>query len=412
MRKILSRLDLNDNITIVLIEAVFLGILFASDAFLPVFLTRLGASAFQVSLISSMPAVAGLVFSIPMGNFLQNRRRMVSWYSMPRMATAAAYTLTGVVPFLFIAQGTAVIAILGVWAVATIPQVILMITFSVVMNAVAGPERRYDMMAKRWAIVGLTSAVSMAGMGWMLEQIVFPLNYQILFISLAVLGGVFAYYFGNRINLPENTRPRPSQRTPLLQTLKEYTVLLKKNPSFSKFMRNRFVFMLGMMTANPLFAVYYVRQAHATDSWIGIISTVQMSVMVVGYFFWMRQARKKISNRSILLWTTLGLGLYPALIATTQSVQVIALITGAAYFFQAGLDLVFFDELMSFVPIEESIQYVSLAQSIQYIATIAGPLLGSFLAGQIGLVGALLVGAVIRGLGFLLFFFRKQSIID
>jgi predicted MFS family arabinose efflux permease len=76
---------------------------------------------------------------------------------------------------------------------------------------------------------------------------------------------------------------------------------------------------------------------------------------------------------------------------------------GLAGFFQAGIDLVFFDELMKTVPPEYSATFVSLAQSIQYLSAILAPLLGATLADSIGLGPALLVSAGLRLLGFLLF---------
>jgi predicted MFS family arabinose efflux permease len=401
---ILQKPNLNKNSTAVLIEAIFLGILFSSEPFLPVFLTRLGATTFQVGLLTSMPAVAGLLLTIPLGQYLINSRQIADWYRYPRLAGSVAYVFTGLIPFLVSAPQLSIMLILVVWAAATLPHVILMITFSVVMNAVAGPKGRYELMARRHAIVVLVSAASVAGAGWFLEQIAFPLNFQLLFMFFSILGGGAAFYFASHIKLPEKT----SVYTPpvsIQKTMQDFRVILRENPSFTSFVWIRFVFMLGYMTVLPLIPVYYVREVQASDGWIGLISTVQLGVMVFGYFFWLRQTRGKLSNRTMLLATTLVLAVYPAIIACTHKVELIALVTGLAFFFQAGLDLVFFDELMRTVPEGESIRYISLAQSIQYIAAITGPLLGSFLSGHIGLSGALFVGAAIRGIGFLLFFF-------
>jgi hypothetical protein len=71
--------------------------------------------------------------------------------------------------------------------------------------------------------------------------------------------------------------------------------------------------------------------------------------------------------------------------------------------FQAGLDLVFFDELMKTVPIDQSATFVSLAQTLQYLSMMAMPLLGTLMAAQIGIEGAFLASAGIRLAGFGLF---------
>jgi predicted MFS family arabinose efflux permease len=55
------------------------------------------------------------------------------------------------------------------------------------------------------------------------------------------------------------------------------------------------------------------------------------------------------------------------------------------------------------VPPAYSATFVSLAQSLQNVAMVASPLLGAWLADQIGLSGALLVSAGLRLVGFVLF---------
>jgi MFS family permease len=126
----------------------------------------------------------------------------------------------------------------------------------------------------------------------------------------------------------------------------------------------------------------------------------------VGYFFWSRMSRKR-GARSVLLWTTLGLSLYPFLTALTHQPWQIAIYAGVAGIFQAGLDLIFFDELMRTVPPELSATFVSFAQGVQYISAIAAPIVGTALADQFGIGFGLILSAGLRLLGFLLFLIDK-----
>jgi MFS family permease len=140
----------------------------------------------------------------------------------------------------------------------------------------------------------------------------------------------------------------------------------------------------------------------ATDGQIGTVNMTLTLVMLVGYFLWPRISRRR-GGRFVLLATTLGMTLYPALSAATPQIHLIILYAGIAGLFQAGLDLVFFDELMKTVPPEYSATFVALAQSMQYLSMIIAPLLGTWLADYIGLGGALWLSAGLRLLGFLLF---------
>jgi hypothetical protein len=82
---------------------------------------------------------------------------------------------------------------------------------------------------------------------------------------------------------------------------------------------------------------------------------------------------------------------------------VLALLAGLAGIFQAGFDLVFFDELMKRVPAGQAPLFVSFDQSTQNLAAVAAPLIGTLLADRLGLGGALLVSAGLRLLACVLF---------
>jgi MFS family permease len=125
-------------------------------------------------------------------------------------------------------------------------------------------------------------------------------------------------------------------------------------------------------------------------------------IMLIGYFLWPWVSRRR-NGRFVLLATTFGMTFYPALSAAAPQINWIIVFAGIAGLFQAGLDLVFFDELMKTVPADYSAMFVSLSQSMQYLSMIIAPLLGTWLADFIGLGGALWLSAGLRLLGFLLF---------
>lgn len=388
------------NYLYVQIDAIAIGLSSAASPFLPVFLTRLGATNVQVSLLSSMPGITGLLLAIFIGRFLQGRRNIVPWFSASRLLVVSSYAATGLAPFL-VPEEYLIQTILAIWALATVPQTALAVCFSVVMNAVAGPRHRYDLMSRRWSILGLTNAIMVTLAGQVLEQFDFPINYQLVFLSLSV-GGLLSYYFSSRIALPDSDpQPAPPGRT-LRQRARDYFDLVLSQRDFARFSAKRFVYQFGIQLALPLFPIYFVREVQANDAWIGVINTAQTAALLIGYFLWPRQSHQR-GARFVLLCTTFGLSLYPALVASTHSVTAITLFAGIAGIFQAGIDLVFFDELMKTVPVEYSATFVSLAQSLNYLAAMLAPVVGAWLSEHIGLSGALVAGAIIRLVGFALF---------
>ncbi len=393
------------NFRYVQIDGIGVSISNVASPFLPVFLTRLGASNFQVGLLSSMPGVTGLLLAIVVGRFLQTRRNIVPWYSLSRLLVILCFALTGGLIFLAPPE-TMIVSTLVIWALATIPQTALAVAFSVVMNAVAGPEGRYALLSRRWAIFGLTGAVGTFIVTRLIDLITFPLNYAVMFLTLS-LGGFLSYYFSSRIVVPDQSPAPLAKSESARETVRNYLTLLRKTPAFVSFASKRFVYFSALVLSLPILPLYLVREVKASDSEIGVISMAMNLVMLAGYYIWPRVS-KRWGGRIVLLATTFGMILHPALSASTTRIDLLILFAGLAGFFEGGLNLVFFDELMKTVPAEYSAMFVSLAQSMQYLSLIVAPLLGTWLAGFIGLGGALWLSAGIRLVGFLLFL-KKDS---
>lgn len=381
------------------IDAIGVGLANAAAPFLPVFLTRLGATTVEVGLLSSLPAISGLLFAIPMGRFLQRQANIIPWFSGTRLMVILGYALTGIVTFI-VPPDFRVISVIMLWAFQTIPQTILSISFSVVMNAVAGPTGRFELMSRRWSILGLTTTVTVFLIGQIISGGEFPLNYQLMFIALSI-GGLGSFYFSSHIDIPKQPVPKAVAR----QRISDYWRQIISEQPFISFNVKRFVYTTGLFLATPIFPVYFVKQLQATDAWIALISTAQTGVMILGYYFWTRQSRRH-GSRLVVLATTFGLSFYPLLTALTNEIAFIPLYAAFAGIFQAGLDLVFFDELLKTVPEKLSASFVSFAQSMQYIPAMIGPLLGSALADWLGLSTALIISTAIRLLGAGLFFFN------
>jgi Na+/melibiose symporter-like transporter len=388
------------NVRNVLIDGTGVGLVQGVATFLSVFLVRLGASPLLVGLLTSMPALTGIILAIPVGRLLERQRNVVPWYSRARVWVLGSYAITGLVPFLF-PLNIAPIPIIAIWAIATIPQTIVNVAFTIVMSAVAGPNQRYYLMSRRWSVLGVTSAITVVLVGVLLDQISFPLNYQVVFIA-SFAGGLLSFAFSSRIEIPDNdpadTAASPSRR----ERLREGLAALRENVAYSRFLVSQFVFRCGLALALPLFPLYWVRQLHASDSWIGIINTVNSGVLMVAYFIWSALSRRK--GNVLVLWVcAFGLSFYPLLTGLTHSVPPLAIYAGLAGIFGAGIDLVLFDILLSTCPPRHQASYIALYQTTTYIATFLAPTLGTFIAGSFGYAPALFIGSGLRFAGAALF---------
>jgi len=399
----LTRLQ-RHNFTICQMDAFSVGIVMGVQPFLSVFLTRLGATNFQVGLLSSIPGLVGLFLSIVVGRFLQSRTNIVPWYAGSRIIRIAKYGLAGAVS-LVLPDAYAIPAILGLWAIISVPETMLSVSFTVIMNAVAGPKGRYAFLSRRWSIIGLVSAFMALLTGQLLDAIPFPLNYQVAFITFASISVVISFFVVRRYTVPAQTQlgTQPTSAVDSVRMpLKSVVQLVLVERKFVSFLTKRLVFILGTWLVMPLFSLYYVRVVGASDAWISWFTTAEKLALLVGYVFWTRQ-RTLRGGRFVLLGTTLGMSLYPLLVASTQRVEILVILAAMAGVFSAGLKLVLFDELMKTVPAAHSATFVGVSMTLQNLMSVVGPLFSTKLADSIGLGWALVVGACVRLLGFALF---------
>jgi Na+/melibiose symporter-like transporter len=218
------------------------------------------------------------------------------------------------------------------------------------LEALHGQEGRYDLMSRRWSILGITNALAVATAGQVLEWLGFPFNYQAVFLALS-LGGLLSYYYSSKIALADVEPPDIQPGRSLAGRVGDYYRLVRRNKPFVSFASKRFVYQFGMVIATPLLPLYYVHTVEASDAAIGWINMAATTTLVIGYFLWPRQSRLHGAH-FVLLAATFGLGLFPGLVSSTRSVALIVFFSMLSGIFQAGIDLVFFDELMKTVPVE------------------------------------------------------------
>ncbi len=383
----------------VMVDGIGVGLVTGVASFLSVFLIRLGASNLQVGLLTAMPAVTGALLALAIGDFIQRRSNIILWYARSRLWVLSSYALTGLVPF--VAGSRTTIAIIVIWALATLPQTMVNVTFTLVMGAVAGPEKRLALMSRRWTSLGITNAVSVAVVGWTLDRMAFPINYQVVFIA-SFVGGLVSYYFSTSIVLPAGSHVPDTKRTPWYATYRNMGRLLTEQPAFARFVISQFVYRCGMAMAIPLFPLYWVRIIKASDASIGLISTVGSGVLLVAYTTWSAVARRR-GERSVLILCGAGLAVYPLLVGFSTEVWQLILLSGLAGIFVAGADLVLFDLLVATCDPERRGPSVGLYHTTTYLATFLAPLLATAAADRIGIIPMLFAAGVLRAAGTLLF---------
>jgi MFS family permease len=382
-------------------DSVAMGVVNAASPFLPVLVARLGGTAFTISLLTSIPAVAGFILAIPIGQFLQRRGHAVKWYATARLISNMSYALIGLTVALA-PRDIVIPLIVAIWAIAAIPSTMGAVLFPIVMDGAAGPHGRLELMSRRWSWMGLTMAITVSIVGIFLERVPFPMNYAIAFASFS-LGGVASYLFSRQFRIPRvDPPPRAVAHPSLRERFRSGRALMRSQPAFLHYSVRQLVYVSGTRMALPLIPLYFVTVVNAPDAWIGIIATGQSLALLSGYQFWKRESRIR-GTRILLLIVLFVTALYPAALSLIDRMIIVAVLATVAAFFSAGVDLILFDELMNTVPRQYGVTFASIDTTLVNMATIVMPLVGAAVSGLFGIETALRVSTFLSLCGLLLF---------
>ena len=355
------------------------------------FIARLGGSAFEVGLLTAIPAVFAVMLAIPFGQVLQRQTRIVAWNSRGRLLGHLGYGVMALIVATLSPQ-QAVPAVLVVWAVAAVPQTIGIVAFPVVMDGAAGPRGRMELMSRRWSIMGVTSAIVVALVGVTLDLLPFPAGYALMFAGFAV-AGVISYQFSSRYRVVAHGTEAAS-RSSLWQRIRGVGAIARAHPAFLGYSARQLVYIAGVRLTLPLIPLYFVRELHAPDVWIG--PSRSPSPRPCWWATCTGAARRASAGGCSCSSTTLLVSsLYPVAISLTGNLAVVAVLAAVASLFSAGVDLALFDELMDRIPRQYGVTFTALDTTFANTATIVAPLAGAAIAGAIGIQDALRVGSII-----------------
>ena len=394
------------NWRLVQLDSLFIGVVNASGTFLPVFLLRLGASPSDIGLLTALPALAAFALAIPFGRWLQRRRNTIPWYSRLRLVAWSSYAVMAAVAAL-VPREQAIPILLAVWALASLPSTAALVTFPMVMDGAAGPGGRFDLLGRRWAIAGVSGAISVALGGQLLGMFAFPTNFEVLLVVVSV-AGLGSYLQSSRLVIPDQAPIATPVHGPGRARLAGLWRLIASNRAFVRYEVRGFVYVASIGLAMPVLPLFYVHEVGAPDEWIGVIGSAASAGSVLGYLVARQLARRQVAAMTFLP-ALLVASVAPAvmsLIGWLPAVAAIAFVMGVA---GAGAQLALFDQLMRRIPADHGITFSSVDQSVQNLALVITPNIGGVLALTLGVREALIVVASVGFVAFVLFLLDSRA---
>lgn len=368
--------------------------------FLNIYATRIGASSFQIGLISAMSAVVNLFLAIPAGRWLskRNTNRAIFWTSV---LYRIGFIFLIFIPH-FLEDAPQINAIIVLTFLMAIPLTPLGVGFNALF-AEAVPERfRAHVAGTRNVVLAVTFILTSLISGIILDNTSFPLGYQIVF-GIGAFGAAFSSYhlfFVKPIPemgpaFPPAPQPAPEKRT--LSPLKIFSALRTDilSTPFNKVLLALFAFHLTHQFTAPVYPLYNVRVLELTDNNLGISQALYYGTMLIGSVQF-RHMVHRFGHKKVTGFGVIGMSLYPLLLAfTTQLWQFysIAFIGGFTWAWTNGA---YANYMLERIPSDDRPSHLAWYTISLNIALLGGSLGGSAIAEGMGLVNALVLFGVLR----------------
>jgi MFS family permease len=373
-------------------------------AFISVFLVRLGAPNAVVGFLAAAPALGSIFLSVPAATRLEGRRDLVRIVCISRAVMRLPLLLIAIVPF-FLTGDAEIWTIVALWTFTSIPAAVVNQAWTGVVAAIVPPSRRPRVNGNRWALLSVVTAVAGAAFGRSLDLVPAPLNFQFVFLVSFVAGWATIHLFA-QIRLPDEAKASPSALPAARRSsprLGEYLTIVRDYPPFARFILTAFVYRIGLNLPVALFSIYWVREAQASNTIIGVQNTAANLALVASYLLWGQTAARR-GHRIVLLLASAGTSLYPLATAFVRQeiwLVPVALIWGT---FASGIDVSFFEALLRSSPPERLQTFIGINSSLANLVIFVAPIGGTILADLIGIRFALLLAATIGLIGTGLFY--------
>jgi MFS family permease len=372
-----------------------------ANSFLSVFTIRLGGSDIHVGLLSALPALITFLVSIPGSHLIEREKKSLSVLTNTAVLNRFGYLVIALVPLILVEhRADAIVAAVGL---LSIPGAIASVAFTTMFARAVKPEYRAHVVSVRNVALGLTStAVAFIG-GKFLDYVQFPINYQILF-AIGFVGSMVSAYYLSRLCLP--VEPAPMRAKPAPVRSFDLFKMLRADDRYLRFVIVSFVFQWGVFFSLPLYPIFWVRNLHAADGWIGLINTISTGLTIFFYPVWARIAMRH-GNRPLLIAAAIGLTFYPLATALAPSIEWIIVVSFIAGVFNPAYGLASFNGLLEVSPEENRSSYIAIYNTLINVASFAGPIISTSLIVIFGIQALLVFATVLRLIGAFLFWQQR-----
>lgn len=368
-----------------------------SNNFFPIFaITILGATNYQVGLISSLPPLMALLMTIPAAVLLNRAHTQKKLVAMAVLLARLMFLLIILLVYLPSAAFQAW-AFLAVLALMSIPNAVANIGWQTLIGGLVSNSRRGTFFSDRNRFLTMVGLVSTLLIGILMKDASDNVvAYQVLF--------AIAFCFG----LVEVFLLMKHEEGPVII---EGPIAKKKLMDWSIFQHSSYVwFLVGALFFNftwqmawGIFNIYHVRVVGATIFWISMFSVGSMLMQIVTFPLWNKWAEQK-SNVRVFVWAAIGMATTPFLTVLSTNLYYLTLVQTTSGFFLSGTVLLLFNLLLEQSPEKSRTYCITTYNVLLAVVAFLAPQIGIWLLNVFGVETAMYINSGLRFLSAALFF--------
>lgn len=347
----------------------------------------LGATNYQVSLISSLPSIVGMAAMLPAAiivNKLEEKRKFTA-YSI--FFTRFFLLIMVFLPIFKSEQISWLFVILI--ALMNFPGTFMNLSWQAFIGDLIPADRRNNFFGQRNRVLTFTGMIVtlIVGISMRKYHSSSAMPYQILFL-FAFLFGMLELYF--------------------ILKHKEQKISIKLAEHYSPFSKHMFqhkpyvYFLICALFFNfawqmpwSLFSIYQIRYAHATAFWVSLFTVSNQISQIVSYPWWAKMANR-YSNTQLLIWIAIGMATAPILNILSTNYVYLFIVNFSSGFFVSGTVLVLFNNLLESTEEEHRTSYIANYNFLLSIVAFIAPQVGVFLLEYFNMNIAMIISTILR----------------
>ncbi|PFO08309.1 MFS transporter [Bacillus sp. AFS076308] len=365
----------------------------ASNYF-PIFaISILGATNYQVGLISSLPPLVALMMTIPAAILLNRLELQKKTVAMSVLwARMMFLLLAGVV---FIHTSYQAWTFLIIVALMNVPGTISNIGWQTLISGMIKENRRGAFFSDRNRLLTVVGMITTLIIGVVMKsQTHHAWAYQILFVIAFLFGFLEVFYLMKHREEPQ-----------IIQEQKKSSMdwSIFKDRGYKWFLITALCFNFTWQMAWGLFNIYNVKYVHATILWISIFSVANQLVQIFSFPLWKKWAEQR-SNTLMLVWVAVGMATAPVLNILSTNVFYITFVSMTSGFFVSGTTLLLFNLLLEQSPEEKRTYCITTYNVLLSFVAFIAPQIGIWFLELSNMRISMEICTILRGISAFVFF--------